>query len=280
MKYFSILPILLLTGCTQIPQWETPFRQAAEAELEDAQTQLEMTSAMAAIAANAEERMLAALEYKLSVLPKSERIKLLMEQAEWQRLMDRRNAESMGDGSIAPMMQSQREESRLKNRFTELTVPEEVRQAFIAMRNTPIRFQGEIVTLTHGELDFVIPDNKKDDFTLEFETIAQLNIPFCRELKMGKDTFWISIIEPTNYHVRSSFGEGTESNLSIWKNGENVANFLVGKRITVQNISISQGMVEVSFLDQGGKLHQKKFDCQTTNDDPVLINHWTTERIN
>ena len=235
---------------------------------------------MAAIAANAEERMLAALEYKLSVLPKSERIKLLMEQAEWQRLMDRRNAESMGDGSIAPMMQSQREESRLKNRFTELTVPEEVRQAFIAMRNTPIRFQGEIVTLTHGELDFVIPDNKKDDFTLEFETIAQLNIPFCRELKMGKDTFWISIIEPTNYHVRSSFGEGTESNLSIWKNGENVANFLVGKRITVQNISISQGMVEVSFLDQGGKLHQKKFDCQTTNDDPVLINHWTTERIN
>ena len=280
MKYFSILPILLLTGCTQIPQWETPFRQAAEAELEDAQTQLEMTSAMAAIAANAEERMLAALEYKLSVLPKSERIKLLMEQAEWQRLMDRRNAESMGDGSIAPMMQSQREESRLKNRFTELTVPEEVRQAFIAMRNTPIRFQGEIVTLTHGELDFVIPDNKKDDFTLEFETIAQLNIPFCRELKMGKDTFWISIIEPTNYHVRSSFGEGTESNLSIWKNGENVANFLVGRRITVQNISISQGMVEVSFLDQGGKLHQKKFDCQTTNDDPVLINHWTTERIN
>lgn len=273
------IALLLCTACSQLPQWNTA-RQTAEAELENSMTQLEMNGAAGGLASLAEKRLAAALDYKLSVLSKSERIKLLMEQAEWQRLMDRRNQESMGDGSIAPMMQSQREESRLKNRFTELTVPEEVRQAFIAMRNTPIRFQGEIVTLTHGELDFVIPDNKKDDFTLEFETIAQLNIPFCRELKMGKDTFWISIIEPTNYHVRSSFGEGTESNLSIWKNGENVANFLVGKRITVQNISISQGMVEVSFLDQGGKLHQKKFDCQTTNDDPVLINHWTTERIN
>lgn len=273
------IALLLCTACSQLPQWNTA-RQTAEAELENSMTQLEMNGAAGGLASLAEKRLAAALDYKLSVLSKSERIKLLMEQAEWQRLMDRRNQESMGDGSIAPMMQSQREESRLKNRFTELTVPEEVRQAFIAMRNTPIRFQGEIVTLTHGELDFVIPDNKKDDFTLEFETIAQLNIPFCRELKMGKDTFWISIIEPTNYHVRLSFGEGTESNLSIWKNGENVANFLVGKRITVQNISISQGMVEVSFLDQGGKLHQKKFDCQTTNDDPVLINHWTTERIN
>ena len=273
------IALLLCTACSQLPQWNTA-RQTAEAELENSMTQLEMNGAAGGLASLAEKRLAAALDYKLSVLSKSERIKLLMEQAEWQRLMDRRNQESMGDGSIAPMMQSQREESRLKNRFTELTVPEEVRQAFIAMRNTPIRFQGEIVTLTHGELDFVIPDNKKDDFTLEFETIAQLNIPFCRELKMGKDTFWISIIEPTNYHVRLSFGEGTESNLSIWKNGENVANFLVGKRITVQNISISQGMVEVSFLDQGGKLHQKKFDCQTTNDDPILINHWTTERIN
>ena len=278
----NILGIILLlsAGCSQLPQWNTTERQAAEAELENAQTQLEMNSAMAAIAANAKERMLAALEYKLSVLPKSERIKLLIDQAEWQRLMDRRNAESMGDGSIAPMLQHGREEKRLKNRFIELTVPEEVRQAFIAMRNAPVRFQNQTISLKHGELDFVIPENKRNEFTLEFETIAQLNIPFCCELKMGKDTFWISIIEPTNFHVRSSFGEGTESNLCVWRNGVNTANFLVGPKITVQNISISQGMVEVSFLDQGGKLHQKKFDCQTTNDDPILINHWTTERIN
>lgn len=274
------IALLLCTACSQLPQWNTAERQTAEAELENSMTQLEMNGAAGGLASLAEKRLAAALDYKLSVLSKSERIKLLMEQAEWQRLMDRRNQESMGDGSIAPMMQSQREESRLKNRFTELTVPEEVRQAFIAMRNTPIRFQGEIVTLTHGELDFVIPDNKKDDFTLEFETIAQLNIPFCRELKMGKDTFWIGIIEPTNFGVVSSFGEGTESNLCVLRNGVNTANFLVGKKITVQNISISQGMVKVSFLDQGGKLHQKEFDCQTTNDDPILINHWTTEQVN
>lgn len=279
MKYFSILPILLLAGCAQVPQWETPFRQAAEAELEDAQTQLEMTSAMAAIAANAEERMLVALEYKLSVLPKSERIKLLMEQAEWQRLMDRRNAESMGEGSIAPMLQHGREEKRLKNRFIELTVPEEVRQAFLGMKNAPVRFNGKVVRLVHGELDIDIPTEKHEGNMPTFEIIGQLQIPFCRKTIIRKDTFWIGIITPTNYGVMSSFGEGTESNLCIWKNGENVANFLVGKRITVQNISISQGMVEVSFLDQGGKLHQKKFDCQTTNDDPVLINHWTTEKI-
>lgn len=280
MKYFSILPILLLAGCAQVPQWETPFRQAAEAELEDAQTQLEMTSAMAAIAANAEERMLVALEYKLSKLFQPEHLALLHDQREWQRWADSRNQEFMTDGSIAPMLRYGREESRLKNRFLELTVPEEVRQAFIAMRNAPISFQGEIVALTHGELDFVIPDNKKDDFTLEFETIAQLNIPFCREWKIGQDAFHIGIIEPTNYHVVSSFGEGTESNLCVWKNGENVANYLVGRKITVQNISISDDIIKVSFLAESGEMQQKEFDCQKSNNAPILINHWTTETVN
>lgn len=280
MKYFSILPILLLTGCTQIPQWETPFRQAAEAELEDAQTQLEMNSAMGAIATLAEKHMLVALEYKLSKLSQPERLALLHDQREWQRWADSRNQEFMTDGSIAPLLHSGREESRLKNRFLELTVPEEVRQAFITIRNAPIRFQGKIVTLTHGELDFVIPDNKKDDFTLEFETIAQLNIPFCREWKIGQDAFHIGIIEPTNYHVVSSFGEGTESNLCVWKNGENVANYLVGRKITVQNISISDDIIKVSFLAQSGEMLQKEFDCQKSNNAPILINHWTTETVN
>lgn len=155
-----------------------------------------------------------------------------------------------------------------------------MRQAFIAMRNAPVRFQNQTISLNHGELDFVIPENKRNEFTLEFETIAQLNILFCQKMVIGKDTFLIGVIEPTNFGVVSSFGEGTESNLCVWRNGVNTANFLVGKKITVQNISISQGMVKVSFLDQGGKLHQKEFDCQTTNDDPILINHWTTERIN
>ena len=280
MKYFSILPILLLTGCTQIPQWETPFRQAAEAELEDAQTQLEMTSAMAAIAANAEERMLVALDYKLSKLSQPERLALLRDQREWQRLMDRRNQESMGDGSIAPMMQSQRKESRLKNRFIELTVPEEVRQAFIAMRNAPVHFQGKIITLTHGELDFEIPENKRNEFTLEFETIAQFNIPFCRKIVSGKDTFLIGVIEPTNFGMVSSFGEGTESNLCIWKNGANIANYLVGRKITIQGLSINGNMIKVSFLTESEEMQQKEFDCQKSNNAPILINHWTTELVN
>ena len=278
----NILGIILLlsAGCSQLPQWNTTERQAAEAELENAQTQLEMNSAMAAIAANAEERMLAALEYKLSVLPKSERIKLLIDQAEWQRLMDRRNAESMGDGSIAPMLQHGREEKRLKNRFTELTVPEEVRQAFLGMKNFPIRFQGKVIFLKHGELDFTIPDEKWEDGRPKFETIAQLNIPFCRKIVSGKDTFWIGVIEPTNFGVVSSFGEGTESNLCVWKNGENIANYLVGRKITIQGLSINGGMVKVSFLDKDGKLHQKEFDYQKSNNAPILINHWTTETVN
>ena len=278
-KTFVGIALLLCAGCVQVLQWDTAERQTVEAEHENAITQIELTGAAGELATIAEEQAATALDYKLSTLSQAERIKLLINQAEWQRWADRRNAEFMGDGSIAPMMQRQREKSRLKNRFTELTVPEKVRQAFIAMRNTPIRFQGKIVTLTHGELDFVIPNDKKDEFTLEFETIAQLNLPFCREMVIGKDTFWIGVIEPTNYHVMSSFGMGTESNLCIWKNEENIANHLVGKEITIQELSINEGMVKVSFLDKDGKLHQKEFDCQVPNDNPVLINHWTTEKI-
>lgn len=276
---FVGIALLLCTGCVQIPQWDTIERATSETELENATTQLEMNSAMGAIATLAEKHMLVALEYKLSKLSQPERLALLRDQREWQRWADRRNAESMGEGSLAPMMQRGREESRLKNRFLELTVPEDVRQAFIAMRNAPIRFQGKTISLWHGELDLVIPNDKKDEFTLEFETIAQLNLPFCREMVIGKDTFWIGVIEPTNYHVMSSFGMGTESNLCIWKNEENIANHLVGKEITIQELSINEGMVKVSFLDKDGKLHQKEFDCQVPNDNPVLINHWTTEKI-
>lgn len=281
MKYFSILPILLLiAGCAQVPQWDTIERQTVEAELENSMTQLEMNGAAGGLASLAEKRLAAALDYKLSVLSKSERIKLLMEQAEWQRLMDRRNQESMGDGSIAPMMQSQREESRLKNRFLELTVPEEVRQVFQSMKNAPVRFNGKEVRLVHGELDIDIPTKKREGNIPTFETVGQLQIPFCRKIIIGNGTFWIGIITPTNYGVMSSFGEGTESNLCIWKNGGNTANFLIGRKITVQNISISDDTIKVSFLDQGGKLHQEEFDCQVPNDNPVQINHWTTEKIN
>lgn len=274
------IALLLCTGCVQIPQWDTIERATSETELENATTQLEMNSAMGAIATLAEKHMLVALDYKLSTLSQAERIKLLIDQAEWQRLMDRRNAESMGDGSIAPMLQHGREEKRLKNRFTELTVPEEVRQAFLGMKNFPIRFQGKVIFLKHGELDFTIPDEKWEDGRPKFETIAQLNIPFCRKIVSGKDTFWIGVIEPTNFGVVSSFGEGTESNLCVWKNGENIANYLVGRKITIQGLSINGGMVKVSFLDKDGKLHQKEFDYQKSNNAPILINHWTTETVN
>ena len=276
----GIMLILLCVGCAQVPQWDTAEQQAAETELENAMTQVEMTGAVGGLASLAEEQVAAALDYKLSVLPKSERIKLLADQAEWQRLMDRRNTETMGDGSIASMMQSQREESRLKNRFLELTAPEEVRQAFIAMRNTPVHFQGKVISLKHGELDFTIPDEKWEDGRPKFETIAQLNIPFCRKMVIGKDTFWIGIIEPTNFGVVSSFGEGTEANLCIWKNGANIANYLVGRKITIQELSINGGTVKVSFLDKAGVFLQKEFNYQIPSSDSVLINHWTTERIN
>ena len=274
------IALLLCTGCVQIPQWDTIERATSETELENATTQLEMNSAMGAIATLAEKHMLVALEYKLSKLSQPERLALLRDQREWQRWADRRNAESMGEGSLAPMMQRGREESRLKNRFLELTVPEDVRQAFIAMRNAPIRFQGKTISLWHGELDLVIPNDKKDEFTLEFETIAQLNIPFCRKIVSGKDTFLIGVIEPTNFGVVSSFGEGTESNLCIWKNGANIANYLVGRKITIQGLSINGNMIKVSFLTESEEMQQKEFDCQKSNNAPILINHWTTEQVN
>ena len=273
------IALLLCTACSQLPQWNTA-RQTAEAELENSMTQLEMNGAAGGLASLAEKRLAAALDYKLSVLSKSERIKLLMEQAEWQRLMDRRNQESMGDGSIAPMMQSQREESRLKNRFMELTVSEEIRQVFQNMKNAPVHFNGKVVRLAHGELDIDIPTEKRKENMPTTETIGQLQIPFCREIIIKKDTFWIGVIEPTNFGVVSSFGEGTESNLCVWKNGENIANYLVGRKITIQGLSINGGMVKVSFLDKDGKLHQKEFDYQKSNNAPILINHWTTETVN
>ena len=232
------IALLLCTGCVQVPQWDTIERQTAEAELDNATTQLEMNGAAGGLAALAEEQVAAALDNKLSTLSKPERIKLLIDQAEWQRLMDRRNAESMGDGSIAPMMQSQREESRLKNRFLELTAPEEVRQAFIAMRNAPVHFQGKVISLKHGELDFTIPDEKWEDGRPKFETIAQLNIPFCRKMVIGKDTFHIGIIEPTNYGVISVEVTTSSDDLSyfllVWNVVTILQHFLFCKRQGIQ----------------------------------------------
>ena len=203
-----------------------------------------------------------------------------MEQAEWQRLMDRRNAESMGDGSIVPMLRYGREKSRQKNRFMELTVPEEVRQVFQSMKNAPVRFNDKVVSLVHGELDIDIPTEGRKENMPTTETIGQLQIPFCREIIIKKDTFWIGVIEPTNFGVVSSFGEGTESNLCIWKNGENIANHLIGKRIAIRELSINGNMIKVSFLTESEEMQQKEFDCQKSNNAPILINHWTTEQVN
>jgi len=234
-----------------------------------------MTGAAGEMVTVAEERMATALEYKLSTLSKPERIKLLLEQTAWQRLMDRRNAEPMGDGSIAPMMKNQRAEARLKNRFLELTVAEEIRQAFIAMRDAPVRIQNRTILLNHGELDFSIPADRWEEGMPKSETVGQLQIPFCRIVRNGKDAFWIGVIIPTNYGVVSSFGEGTESYLCIWRNGENTANSLIGKKVKIRDISISGDMVKVSFLNEAGRFHQKEFDCGIANPDPVKINHWT-----
>ena len=62
------IALLLCTGCVQIPQWDTIEWATSETELENATTQLEMNSAMGAIATLAEKHMLVALEYKLSKL--------------------------------------------------------------------------------------------------------------------------------------------------------------------------------------------------------------------
>ncbi len=278
----NILGIILLlsAGCSQLPLWNSVERQTTETELENATTQLEMNSAMGAIATLAEKHMLVALDNKLSKLPQIKRLALLRDQREWQRLMDRRNAESMGDGSIVPMLRYGREKSRQKNRFMELTVPEEVRQVFQSMKNAPVRFNDKVVSLVHGELDIDIPTEGRKENMPTTETIGQLQIPFCREIIIKKDTFWIGVIEPTNFGVVSSFGEGTESNLCIWKNGENIANHLIGKRITIQGLSINGNMIKVSFLTESEEMQQKEFDCQKSNNAPILINHWTTERIN
>ena len=74
------IALLLCTGSVQIPQWDTIERATTDPELENARPQLEMNSAMGAIATLAEKHMLVALEYKLSKLSQPERLALLRDQ--------------------------------------------------------------------------------------------------------------------------------------------------------------------------------------------------------
>lgn len=270
--------LILCAGCAPVPQWETPERSAVESELENASTQVEMTGAAGGMAILAEKQLAEALDWKLSTLSAPERRALLLEQFKWQRLMDRRNAEPISGGSIAAMQESLREEARLKNRFEELTVPEEVRRAFVEMREAPVRFLGKMFPLDHGELNFKIPAEKWEKGMPETETIAQLNIPFCRAVEIGGDRFLVGVIEPTNYNVVSSFGLGTEQNLCIWKNGEFFASHLIGRRLVMLGLDASPEKIEVSFRTREGEFLKKSF-AWTPNSDSLQINHWTIEKI-
>lgn len=280
MRFFFVLPLLLLAGAARPPQWESPEQKTAEKALENAETQVEMTGATGALAISAEARVAEALEYKLSTLSsRRERIELLQEQMQWQHRMERRNAESMGDGSIARMEQLAREQNRLKQRFLELTAPEEVYRAFVAMRGAQVRFNGRVTSLFLGELDIGIPAAKQREGGPDYETVGELRIPFCRLISDGKDTWWIGVIEPTNYGVISSFGLGTESNLCIWKNGKNIANHLIGKEIDIEELTVSDRVVKVIFRTKEGIRRMRLFDWRVANDGEVRINHWTTEKI-
>lgn len=270
--------LILCAGCTPVPQWETAERLAVESELENASTQVEMTMASGGMAIQAEKQLAEALDWKLSTLSGPERRALLLEQFEWQRLMDRRNAEPMGSGSIAPMLKSLREEARLENRFKELTAPGEIRRAFVALRGAPVRYQGKMFPLDHGELNFPIPAEKLEEGMPETETIAQLNVLSCREVKIGADQFLVGVIEPTNYNVVSSFGLGTELNLCIWKNGEFFASHLIGQRLVMLGIEASPDGIEVSYRTREGEFLKKRFSWEP-NSDSVQLNHWTTEKI-
>lgn len=274
------LILLLCAGCAPVPpEWESSGHRAAEAEFVNASTQLELTAAAGEMAISAEDKMIEALDYKLSTLSERERLRLLREQGCWQRWVDGRNAEPMGDGSIARMLQLGRAADRMRNRFLELTVPEKVRQTFIAMRELPVRFNGRQVGLSHGELDIDLPADRTGEELPKFETVGQLQIPLCRTAEVKGDTFQIGVIEPTNYGVVSSFGVGTESNLCIWKNGVNSANYLIGREITIEDVTVDGNTVNVHYRDKDGKENRSRFDLLNDNEEPVRINHWTTEKF-
>lgn len=82
-KTFVGITLLLSAGCSQLPQWNSVERQTVEAEHENAITQIELTGAAGELATIAEEQAATALDYKLSTLSQAERIKLLINQAEW-----------------------------------------------------------------------------------------------------------------------------------------------------------------------------------------------------
>ena len=292
MKYFFLLfsldMIIILSGCAKNP----PSRECQERDdfyrrHENAFTQLEMNENSYKYADIAQRRMLAALRYKLSTLSSQDDIfELLKDQASWQSWFDKSNEEPMTDGSIAPLHENQRAEERYFQRFTALTVTDDVYGIFRSLNGKTIRFNQQRSTIKFGEISYRIPDEscyycKGTDkrATLgtriffpacafpHHEYPARVNINFCRSV----GNYTIAIIEPTNYGSVPSYGEKQQVNLCIWKDEDNTANYLLGNGITVKQVLIDGDTVRVIFSDEKEIVHSLNYDYRQSNNHDAIV---------
>ncbi len=270
--------VLLSCGWDHAPQFTSAELTTAEKELNNATTQVEMTGAAGGIAECSRNLMLEALDYRLSKLSKTERSQLLQEQYDWHFYMQRRNSYPMGKFSMTPMLGYLREASRHKYRFEELACPNDTYNAYQKIKDAPIKFNKSAKPLFWGELDIHIPKDKRKTDSADLETVGQLLPRFCRIIKKDTDEYWIGIIVPTNYSVVSSFGLGTETNLCIWKNGQNVANHIIGKEITIKKLELKGNIIIIRYRqDEKQSPMIAEFNLTAENKNEIQINHWTTE---
>lgn len=212
--------------------------------------------------------ILRAFYQKLRQLPPERRNKLVAEQLQWQEEMDRRNKRPVPSrGQLATLSRIGIEERRLANRLALLRSPEKVYQAFLDMKDLPIRYKGKDVCLCYGELDVQIRNEFMPDDDFKINTVAQLVPGFCRRWVYGNAVYHAGIIVPTNDHVYSSSNMGYNQNLVIWRNRKAFAVYEIDRKFDISDIIVEERNITV----QGKNGEKQKFDFQQENTNPVKI---------
>ncbi|MDR0932154.1 MAG: hypothetical protein LBM70_03935 [Victivallales bacterium] len=283
-RIFYLFTAILLSECVANPPvWDFSERQAV---LKRSQIQMNMNSDESV--KRAKDQMFLALEYKLSSLSsRNERLELLKEQAQWQQWFDQDNDELLCDGRAWQFYQDERAQKRYFQRFTMLTKSDEVYQIYKRLDCTSIKFNQEQCQISFGEILLITDSDEDCEYCQELSKIknnvllsyvvecklahhkypARINLQFI--CSVGE--YIIAIIEPTNYGIIGSYGEKQQVNLSVWKNGVNTANYLIGNEITVNSMTRDGYFVTVDLIDANGLKSYQKFDCRKSNEKSATI---------
>ncbi len=265
----TVIPAILLGTCLFCGGAEQNSSLSPESSASDVVTLMqESIDETVAGTERLEGLILRAFYQKLRQLPPEQRNKLVAEQLQWQEEMDRRNKRPVPSrGQLATLSRIGIEERRLANRLALLRSPEKVYQAFLDMKDLPIRYKGKDVCLCYGELDVQIRNEFMPDDDFKINTVAQLVPGFCRRWVYGNAVYHAGIIVPTNDHVYSSSNMGYNQNLVIWRNRKPFAVYEIDRKFDISDIIVEERNVTV----QGKNGEKQKFDFQQENTNPVKI---------